>query len=171
MAALGCGENIIDIGCSIGNAFGDQAVNVDVKSYKEITDEAKTAHGDITIPNFVQADAMHLPFKDGSFDAAVLSEILEHVEHPVETLNEAQRVAKIVIICVPNEHAWSQEHKPFDADASGKHVSGHVRFFDRASFIQMLHESGLCIVELLDWMYAGWAYFIAIGMSKGFEKE
>ena len=42
-----------------------------------------------------QADAMKLPFSDGSFDAAFICWLLEHVQNPVDILKEAHRVLKI----------------------------------------------------------------------------
>ncbi len=160
-AAYGIGDNIIDIGCSIGNTFGERAINVDSRSHEEIREDARSFHGEITIPNFIQADASHLPFKDGSFDVAVLSEILEHVEDPVAALNEAQRIATFVIISVPNEYEWKDAEKQM-----AENPSGHLHHFTKSSFVSMLNASGLQIIELLDWLYVGWAYFIAIGMSK-----
>jgi len=51
----------------------------------------------------VQAAAEALPFRDDSFDTALLLEILEHVDDVDAVLSEALRVAKRVIISYPNE--------------------------------------------------------------------
>jgi SAM-dependent methyltransferase len=121
--------------------------------------QAKPLHGDIEIQNFVQADAESLPFGDKSFDVAVLSEILEHVNNPVVAIQEARRVAHFVIICVPNEYLWSEDKKPF----SPVELSGHKRRFTSESIITTAREAGIEILEYLDWQYLGWAYFIIIG--------
>lgn len=51
------------------------------------------------------ANIYALPYKDNSFDAAILSEILEHVDDDVSALKEVYRVLKpggVVAITVPN---------------------------------------------------------------------
>jgi len=53
----------------------------------------------------VQAAAEALPFKDNSFDTALLLEVLEHVDDVDVVLSEAPRVAKRVIVSYPNESA------------------------------------------------------------------
>lgn len=52
----------------------------------------------------VQADAAHIPFKDGSFQSVVCSELLEHVPHPPAVLDEIHRVLAgggTLLLCVP----------------------------------------------------------------------
>jgi SAM-dependent methyltransferase len=51
----------------------------------------------------VQAAAEALPFKDNSFDTALMLEVLEHVEDVEAALKEALRVARRVIISYPDE--------------------------------------------------------------------
>ena len=46
---------------------------------------------DIPLQN---ANLYHLPYADNSFDAVILSEILEHVDDDVAGLREAYRVLK-----------------------------------------------------------------------------
>ncbi|MBL8722440.1 MAG: class I SAM-dependent methyltransferase [Planctomycetes bacterium] len=48
-------------------------------------------------------DSTHLPFRTGAFDVVVCSEVLEHVENPVETLLELQRVAARAVILTTEE--------------------------------------------------------------------
>lgn len=51
--------------------------------------------------SITQADALHLPFKDNSFDGAFICWLLEHVQNPVGILAEAKRALKPggVIFC------------------------------------------------------------------------
>lgn len=55
-------------------------------------------------------DSHRLPFADGAFDVVVCSEVIEHVEHPVETMLELQRVAATAVILTTEElhydRAW-----------------------------------------------------------------
>jgi ubiquinone/menaquinone biosynthesis C-methylase UbiE len=59
------------------------------------------------IPSLVecgQFDGYAIPYGDATFDLAVLSHVVEHVEHPRLLLNEAARVADLVYVEVPLEH-------------------------------------------------------------------
>lgn len=44
---------------------------------------------------FFEADALKLPFQDNSFDAAFLCWFLEHVQTPIEILEEVRRVLRV----------------------------------------------------------------------------
>jgi SAM-dependent methyltransferase len=64
--------------------------------------QANVGHLDIPLQ---QANLYHLPYADNSFDAVILSEILEHVDDDVAGLREAYRVLKpngIVAVTVPH---------------------------------------------------------------------
>lgn len=54
-----------------------------------LADQIKAGRAD-----FVQASASELPFDDNTFDAAFSTWFLEHVQNPVEILNEVRRVLK-----------------------------------------------------------------------------
>jgi len=148
---------IVDIGCSIGGMFGERATNVDRCSIEQLRDESKDPN--LIIPNFVHAEAENLPFEDKEYDWAVLGDMLEHVDDPIAVLNEAQRISKNVIITVPNEYEWAEHLDPFGN-------SDHKRWFTELSFFKLLRDSGLTVTEYMKLNYAGWAYFIAIGVSK-----
>jgi ubiquinone/menaquinone biosynthesis C-methylase UbiE len=148
---------IIDIGCNLGEMFGDKATNVDIHSLEDKRKES--GNPNLVIPNFVQADANHLPFGNLEFDTAVLGEILEHMDNPVQTLNEAQRVATIIIFSVPNEYQWTEDKKPFT------HYD-HKTNFDEQKVFQLIIESELNLLEYLKIIYARWSYFIVRGLSK-----
>ena len=59
-------------------------------------------------------DSARLPFADGAFDVVVSSEVLEHVESPVETLLELQRIARVAVIVTTEEvrydRAWLDDY-------------------------------------------------------------
>jgi ubiquinone/menaquinone biosynthesis C-methylase UbiE len=64
--------------------------------------QANVGHLDIPLQ---QANLYHLPYADNSFDAVILSEILEHVDDDVAGLREAYRVLKpngVVAVTVPH---------------------------------------------------------------------
>ena len=84
---------IVDIGC--GDALylwgGNPPNNVTCVDI----DQFKHTH--------VIAEASKLPFKDKTFDTALLLEILEHVDDVEKVLKEALRVSNIAIVSYPNE--------------------------------------------------------------------
>lgn len=92
---LNASGKIVDLGSAGGHTFGDRATNVDIDLYD--------------CPNFVRADISNLPFKDKEYDTACIGDTLEHVENPVQVLKEAARVAKKILITVPNEYKMGKE--------------------------------------------------------------
>jgi ubiquinone/menaquinone biosynthesis C-methylase UbiE len=148
---------ILDVGCNIGEMFGDRATNVDIHSLEDKRKES--GNPNLIIPNFVQADANKLPFPDQSYDTVILAEILEHMDDPVATLNEAQRVGKLILISVPNEFQWSEDKKPFT------HYD-HKTNFDEQKIYDLIKNSGLILIAYYKILYSGWSYFIVQGYSK-----
>jgi FkbM family methyltransferase len=98
------GQKIIDIGSQDGHIFENtlfakDVTSIDIDKYD--------------FPGFIQMDANNIKFPDKSFDTAILGEILEHVKDPVQVLKEAKRVAKRILITVPNEYEWDKSFSPF----------------------------------------------------------
>ena len=75
------------------------------------------------IPNFVLADAEHLPFKDESFSVAFSSHTIEHVGNPLLMLREMCRVAKRKAILRCPHRRGSAARMPY-----------HVNYFDEEWF-------------------------------------
>ena len=70
--------------------FGANATNVDIDNWD--------------LPNFVQADiTKQLPFADKQFNTAVLGDVLEHCLDPIGAVKEAARIAKRVVMTIPEE--------------------------------------------------------------------
>lgn len=63
-----------------------------------------SGHTKVDRPLF-DADAAEMPFKDGAFDYAICSHVLEHVVDPVGVVSELVRVAKAGYIEVPEASA------------------------------------------------------------------
>ena len=75
------------------------------------------------IENFIVSDAMHLPFKDESFNVVFSSNIIEHVQNPLLMLQEMCRVAnrKVIIRCPHRKR-------------SGAKMPYHFNYFDENWF-------------------------------------
>lgn len=55
-------------------------------------------------------DSHLLPFDDGAFDVVVCSEVIEHLEHPIETIRELRRVARVAVILTTEEVHFNRAH-------------------------------------------------------------
>jgi SAM-dependent methyltransferase len=82
-------------------------------------------------------DGYAVPQAEGAFDLAILSHVIEHVEHPRALLREAARVARSVFVEVPLEDTWRLPRE-FSLDATG-----HVNFYSPRSLRHLVQSSGL----------------------------
>jgi len=86
---------VLDVGCGEGQisrmleaaGTGTRAVGLD-PTWAQLTTARDRAGG----PSYVQADAGHLPFADGAFDAAVACLVFEHIPDAAAALGEVARV-------------------------------------------------------------------------------
>jgi ubiquinone/menaquinone biosynthesis C-methylase UbiE len=115
---------------------------------------AKELHGVDISPSAVEAtrsrrlvglvsceifDGYTLPHPDRRFDLAILSHVLEHVEHPRRLLSEAARVARSVVVEVPLEDTW---RLPRDFTLGSV---GHINFFTARSLRRFVQSTGLAV--------------------------
>ncbi len=87
-------KKVLDAGCGDGELAIRLGVCRDVTAVdiaERAFQDAKTRFPTI---NFRQMDVERLDFNDGSFDAVVSVETLEHVPHPVQALSEISRVVR-----------------------------------------------------------------------------
>lgn len=98
----GC-ERILEIGSGVGAQTqillerNPQAKVQCVDASAEQVNRARTALEEYVKAGRVridQADALHLPYAENSFDGAFVCWLLEHVQNPVAILEEARRVLK-----------------------------------------------------------------------------
>ncbi len=73
---------VLEVGANIHNSIKAQYTSCDIVTL------------DIRPPADVVGDIMNLPFEDGTFDAVVCLEVLEHVKNPFIALQEAHRALK-----------------------------------------------------------------------------
>jgi SAM-dependent methyltransferase len=92
-----------------------------------------------------EADVTSLPFEDESFDAAVLGEVLEHVEDDRQALAEVARVLRprgVLALSVP---ADPKLYGPSDRWA------GHVRRYTRRALLEACSAAGLTVHRCVGW--------------------
>lgn len=88
-------RRILDVGCASGWLTARMAClfpkaevfGVDVS--EKMCQKAKVIHPEV---KFIQADAHKLPFRKGSLDLIIATEVLEHVVDPLAVLLEMKRV-------------------------------------------------------------------------------
>jgi ubiquinone/menaquinone biosynthesis C-methylase UbiE len=96
------GQHVLDVGCGTGEdartmaqcvAPGGRVVAVDGSQH--MIAAARRRAGNSSLPvEFQVADAHHLPFADGSFDASRADRIFMHLESPAQALGEMLRVTR-----------------------------------------------------------------------------
>ena len=86
-------------------------------------------------------DGYSIPYADKKFDLAILSHVIEHVEHPRSLLYEARRIAKYVFVEVPLEDTIRLP-RDFVFDAVG-----HINFYSPKTIRSLIQT---CDLKILD---------------------
>jgi SAM-dependent methyltransferase len=151
------GDHVLDLGCGGGrHAFEAYrrgarviAADLDLKELAPVNGmfRAMRAEGEARPPAqaaALTADATRLPFPDGSFDAVIAAEILEHVPNDATAMKEIARVLRpggTAAVTVP---AWLPERICWALSSEYHEVpGGHVRIFTRAELAAKLAAAGL----------------------------
>lgn len=92
------GKLVLDVGCGSGRfsevvaRWGGRVVALD---YSEAVEEAKkNLDSAVLQADFVQGDALNMPFSDNAFDAVFSIGVLQHTKDPLRGLKEMCRVLK-----------------------------------------------------------------------------
>jgi len=155
---------ILDVPCGRGFylnmlRYATQSCVVGAELDWEIINKARVNVGHLGLP-LHNASIYNLPYADGTFDAVILSEILEHLEDDVLGLREAYRVLKpggVVVITVPHANYpfwWDPINKTleklFNAHIQHGPFAGiwanHVRLYHPAELRAAVRAAGFDIV-------------------------
>jgi SAM-dependent methyltransferase len=126
LSHLPADARVLDLGCRDGSFAAAEYPFLTVR-----VDAERKGH----LPNFVQADSVHLPFRSSSFDAVILNHVLEHLTQLKPSLQEIGRVVKktgAVFVSVPDATTLSDRlyRKVF------LNRGGHVNLFGSAKDIE-----------------------------------
>lgn len=139
------GSKIVDIGCgdmSLCNLMPEHTwVGLDLDDKKD--------------PRIVKQDVTKTPyaFDRGTFDAAVCSEVLEHLFDPLAVIQEAYRVIKpkgYFIVTVPNFDSLDNllsYHREMLLDYNKFWTVEHIRLFNHQTMGKLLTDTGFKIIE------------------------
>lgn len=128
------GKNVIDVGCGLGVYSVSIAlkgaafiVALDLsESFLKKARELALKRNVRSLIDFVLADAQQLPFKVEAFDLSLCTEVVEHLEKPLETLKELWRVSKAgnrVVITVPSAYSYVEAERK-------KRLAKQKKFFE-----------------------------------------
>jgi SAM-dependent methyltransferase len=141
-------RRIADIGAGNGEVTarlldGGLGVEVTALEISQSGLEALRARFQGTSVACVAFDGYTIPFEADRFDLAVLSHVVEHVEHPRMLLHEVRRVARMAYIEVPFEHRRFRDtlSTPWVPDSTG-----HINYFDFGTAKRLLETSGWKVV-------------------------
>ena len=105
-------EFVLDIGCGRGfysnliskYSFVKKVIGIDLNA--DYVEKAKKYSGHSKKVEFNTGSVYKLPYKNGTFDVIVCSEVLEHLPDDKKAINELERVLKpggIILATVPHE--------------------------------------------------------------------
>ncbi|MGD9905095.1 MAG: class I SAM-dependent methyltransferase [Vicinamibacterales bacterium] len=139
-------SSVLEIGAGDGSVlqqlselgFGDQLHAAEISRSGVAVIEGRA------IPRLVECrlfDGARLPWESGRFDVAVLSHVVEHLEHPRQLLLEAARVARYVFVEVPTEDT-TRRAKDYVADRVG-----HINFYSPRTIRWLVQSVGLRVLR------------------------
>lgn len=98
---------------------------------------------------FIHTEAFsYLKKLNKKFDALILSHVIEHIDNPVDFLNQAKNHFRLIYIEVPDFDKTYMNHYRLKMRNDLIYSDGdHVNEFDRSEFIVLLTQCGLSVIE------------------------
>ena len=139
-------NSVLEIGAGEGSIlkrlsekkFGNELYAVEISSTGVKTIKEKK------IPSLVACslfDGYNIPYDDSKFDLAILSHVIEHVEHPRKLLYEAARIARFIFVEVPLEDTIRLKNDfVFDE-------VGHINSYSPKTIRRLLQSCNLNVAE------------------------
>ena len=151
------GDNILDMGCGEGRhtarasefpgtlCVGSDMCHDDlVTAGKKLTFHHQLIPGPVGNWTLTRSDIGKLPFKTGSFDLVICSEVMEHIREEKTALQELVRVLKsggTLAITVPRywpeKLCWTLSHEYCNSPG------GHIRIYRGTRLIKKVSHQGM----------------------------
>ncbi len=147
------GDRVVDVGCAAGLLAEELAetgltvVGVEPEAYLREDFERRMRSRGLDA-RVVSGTVERLPFADGEVQAAILTEVLEHVEDPATALRELNRVhapGGVLCLSVPTsftERLFSRLHPRYLSNAT------HLRIFEREQLVELIRRSGFEVIAI-----------------------
>ena len=139
-------ENVVELGAGDGTILDQLSKAGFAESYTalEISESAvEVIRGRIIegLRETILFDGYSVPCENGAYDLAILSHVVEHVEHPRLLLQEAARIAGTVFVEVPLElHLrTSRDFRWTD--------TGHINIYNPLTIRHLLQSTGFKAVK------------------------
>lgn len=139
---------LLDIGCGTGAnlpmllSLAQQKVQVVGVDFSSLALDFARSQAQAERLQLLQGDALHLPFKDNSFDAVTMLDVLEHLKDDHHALREVRRVLRpggAIIWSVPAyKHLWSVHDEALH----------HFRRYEMPELRGLLRTSGFDVQRL-----------------------
>ena len=143
-------RRVVEIGAGDGAIIEQLSRHGFAQSYTalEISKSAVDAIGDRNIGGLKEAvlfDGYSIPFEDGAFDLAILSHVIEHVEHPRLLLREVARIVRA------NEGAMFVEVPTELTLRTGRNFrwtdTGHINIYSPLTIRHLLQSAHFNVVS------------------------
>jgi ubiquinone/menaquinone biosynthesis C-methylase UbiE len=134
---------VVDIGCGDGAIAAELARLAFFRRLEgfDVSHSGIAIARDREVPEttFATYDGGRLPADDQTYDLAIVSHVIEHVEEPRVLLREAARVARWVVVEVPLERNTMLRGDFRWTD------TGHINFYDAVLIRQLIQSCGLTV--------------------------
>lgn len=142
---------LLDVGCSSG-AFLHAAVKLGFRAEGVEPAPKAAATAQAAGLKVHQGLLQEAGYADGQFDAITLFEVIEHLQHPQDLLQECRRILRpggILLVGTGNAGSWSMA--AMGARWEYLHIAkhgGHVSFFNLGSLASLARQSGFSVAAV-----------------------
>lgn len=154
-------KRIIDIGCGPGNNAKEFLTRTNPEYYlgveilPEDAERARQYCSECIVGDIEKFDEEQWS-KLVNYDLWVFGDVLEHLYDPWRLLQKVRTSIAAggeIICCIPNVQHWSLQCRlsigDWRYDEKGLLDRTHIRFFTRQTIIEMLHDAGFEITEIV----------------------
>ena len=147
------GDRVLDAGCGEGrHCFGVLergarvvGLDLDLESLRLPSRRLRRRAGELgSLGEMLRGNTFRLPFRDGSFDRVICSEVMEHVHDYRAAARELARVTRpggLVAVTIPT--ATSEQLYLRTGDDYFESLGGHIRIFKPRQLARGLAQAGL----------------------------